>query len=114
LDEAATVMQRGLELFPHPHLYSGLGRVSMKRAQQAQARGDRETAVKEVVAARGFLAQAVARDPQDYKSHALLGQVLLNLGERDAARSHLETALRIQPTGPIADVARQYLQRVGN
>jgi len=47
------------------------------------------------------------------KTHALLGQVLYSMGDRAAAREQLETALRLQPTGPVADATRQYLRQIG-
>lgn len=111
-DEADAVLTAALKLYPHPHLYSGLGRLAMKRAEAAQARGDQAEVKRQVLAARAALDQAVSRDPSDYKSHVLLGQVLLSLGQREAARGHLEESLRIQPAGTIADVARQYLRLV--
>jgi Tfp pilus assembly protein PilF len=70
--------------------------------------------VKHVLAARAALESAVSADPQDYKSHVLLGQVLLSLGRREEAKKHLETALAIEPRGTIADVARQYLAKIGS
>jgi hypothetical protein len=47
------------------------------------------------------------------KTHALLGQVLFSMGEREAARQHLTTALRLQLTGRLAEVTRQYLDKLG-
>jgi tetratricopeptide (TPR) repeat protein len=83
----------------------------MKRAEAAQRAADSEETMRQVRRARGFLERAVALDPRDYKSQALLGQVLFNLGERDAAREHLEAALAIEPSGPIAESARRFLQK---
>ncbi len=46
------------------------------------------------------------------KTHALLGQVLFALGDRDGARAELETVLRLQPSGPLAELSREYLNRI--
>jgi hypothetical protein len=46
------------------------------------------------------------------KTHALLGQVLFSLGDRAGARRHLEMSLQLEPTGGIADLTRQYMQRL--
>jgi tetratricopeptide (TPR) repeat protein len=108
-DQAEAAFRQGLELFPHPNLYSGLGRTAIERARRSR---DQVEAVRYLHVARDSLAQAVVRDPQDYKSHNMLGQVLLNLGEPAAAREHFEASLRIQPTGAIADVARDFLRRL--
>jgi len=114
LDQADAALNEALKLYPHPYLYSGLGRLAMKRAEVAQARGDQAEVKRQVLSAREALNQALARDPQDYKSHVLLAQVLMSLGQREAARGHLQEALRIQPTGTIADTARQYLALVNS
>jgi len=79
LDAAAEVSEEGLRIYRHPHLMSRLARLSIQRAQQAQARGDGDEVVRQILRARELLVEAVAVDPRDYKSHALLGQVLFNL-----------------------------------
>lgn len=112
LDAAASAFEAGAKLYPHNYVLNGLGRTAMRRAERAQERGDQAEVVQQVHAARRYLEQALARDPDDYKSHVLLGQVLFSLGDRDSARRHLETALRIQPRGPVADTARQYLRQL--
>ncbi len=114
LDEAAKAFEAGAEIVPHPYLLNGLARVAMKRAEGAQARGDQAEVVRQVVAARRLLERAIAADAADYRSRVLLGQVLLSLGERDAARRELEEGLRLAPPGRIADTARSYLQRAGS
>jgi hypothetical protein len=113
LDAAERSFQAGLALYPHHYLLSGLGRLAMKRAEQAQARGDQPEVVRQVRAARDFFERALAADPNDYRNRVLLGQVLFSLGERDAARAHFEAALRIEPNGRIADTAREFLRRMG-
>jgi len=113
LDEAEAAFKAGLDSLPHPFLYSGLGRVAMRRAELAQARGDQKAAVREVLAARDALRQSIALDPNNDKSHALLGQVLLSLDDRAGAREHLQRSLAIRPTGPVADTTRQFLARTG-
>lgn len=112
LDAAATAFQSGVDLRPHAHLFNGLGRVAMKRAERAQREGNGRETMRQIALARQFLERAVELDARDHKSHALLGQVLFNLNERDAARHHLETALAIEPQGPIADSAQRFLQKM--
>lgn len=112
LDEAEQAFKAGLAIRPHPHLYSGLGRLAMRRAELAQGRGDQKAVVREVLAARDALRQAVTLNPRDDKSHALLGQVLLSLDDRAGAREHLRRSLEIQPAGPVADTTRRFLARV--
>jgi len=85
----------------------------MRRAEEAQARGDRKEIVRQVLAARSALEKAIRAKPTDYKSRVLLGQVLFSLGLREKAREQLETALSIRSEGPIADTARAYLRRIG-
>jgi len=109
LDEAGKAYRAGLALRAHGYLYNGLGRVAMKRAEAAQARGDRQEVVRQVNAARTALAAAVGLDPRDYKSRVLLGQVLLSLGDRSAAREQFRAALRIEARGNIAGMARRFL-----
>jgi tetratricopeptide (TPR) repeat protein len=112
LDAAEKSYQAGLALYPHHYLLSGLGRLAMKRAEQAQARGDQREAVRQVRAARDFFERALEADPNDHRNHVLLGQVLFSLNQRTAAREHFETALRIEPNGRIADTAREFLSRM--
>lgn len=110
-DDAEAAYRQGLELYPHPRLYSGLGRVSIERARRA---GSDAEAGRQLLVALDVLTRAVAGDAQDYRSHNLLGQVLFNLGKRDEAKRHFETSLALNPSGPIADVARKYLQQIGS
>lgn len=112
-DAASDAFAAGIKIHRHPYLLNGLGRVAIRRAEAAQQRGDQAEVMRQVVIAREALRQAVALDPRDSKSHALLGQVLFNLGDRVAAREHLETALRIEPRGGVADTAREFLRRLG-
>jgi len=109
LDDAARVFAAGAELYPHPYLHNGLGRVAMRRAEVAQAKGDQAEVLRQVMNARATLEKALDADPNDHKSHVLLGQVLLSLGNRVEARKHFEAALAIEPAGSIADVAREFL-----
>jgi Tfp pilus assembly protein PilF len=111
-DAAASAFEAGVALYPHNYLYNGLGRLAMRRAERAQERGDQTEVVLQVRGARRFLEQALARDPDDFKSHVLLGQVLFSLRDQAGARRHLETALRIEPSGKVADTARRYLQQI--
>lgn len=114
LEEAEKAYGAGLAIYRHHHLLNGLGRIAMRRAEQAQARADQQEVVRQVLMARDHLQNAVAIEPRDYRSHVLLGQVLFSLGQRDAAREHLETALRIEPSGAVADTARQFLRQLGS
>ncbi|MBI1813521.1 MAG: hypothetical protein HYR72_00940 [Deltaproteobacteria bacterium] len=113
LDDAERALQEALTLFPHAYLYYGLGRVAVSRAEQAQARGDGDEAMRQVSHARDQLTQAVALDPGNAKAHALLGQVLYNLRDLPAARLHLQQALQLGASGSVADSARQYLKMAG-
>ena len=112
LDAAGSAFQSGVDLRPHPHLFNGLGRVAMKRGERAAREGDGKEAMRQIALARGFLERAIDLDGRDYKSHALLGQVLFNLNDRDGARRHLEASLAIEPTGPIADSTRRFLAKL--
>lgn len=112
LDAAASAFEAGAALYPHHYVFNGLGRTAMRRAERAQERGDQVEVVRQVNSARRFLEQALARDPNDYKSHVLLGQVLFSLRDQVGARRHLEAALRIESRGTVADTARQYLQQL--
>jgi Flp pilus assembly protein TadD len=114
LDEAEKAFQAGLKIYRHPHLLSGMGRLSIQRAQQAHARGNQNEAARQVLRAHEVLQEAVTLDPADYKTRVLLGQVLFNLGRRDEARVQLEMALSIESNGAIADVARRYLKQIGS
>lgn len=113
LDAAAQTFDAGLKLHVHPYLWNGSARLAMRRAEEAQKRGDSKEVVRQVYLARDALERALAADPADYKSHALLGQVLLSLGDRAGAREHLETAVRIEPNGGIAETSRRFLERLG-
>lgn len=110
-EDAEAAYRQGLELYPHPRLYSGLGRLAIERARRA---GNEADAGRQLLLAQDALTRAVAGDPQDYRSHNLLGQVLFNLGKRAEAKQQFETSLAIQPSGPIADIARKYLQQMGS
>jgi tetratricopeptide (TPR) repeat protein len=110
---AERAFEAAIRIHEDAFLYNGLARVAMKRAEAAQARGAQSEVVRRVLKARALLEKAIELDAGDYKSHALLGQVLLSLGQREAARRHLETALRIQPHGAVADTSRRFLAELG-
>ncbi len=122
-DEAQHAFEEGLKIAPHPALYHNLGMTLMARTEQAQSQGDQAAVERDIAAARNAFEQALrlasmpgaAETFQEWdgaKTHALLGQVLLALGDRAGAREHLEAALRIQPVGPAADITRRYLQHL--
>jgi len=118
-NDAATAFQSGLAIASHPMLFHNLGLTLMAKAELDQRRGDKAAVAVDVRQARDALESALKTpagqntlewDPA--KTHALLGQVLIALNERSAAREHLETALRLQPTGPAADVTRSQLRQI--
>lgn len=123
VDEAIALFQQGLEVARHPSVYHGLGFALMRRAQLAQMAGDGRAVLAAVRDARdaferalqlGAVRQdlAVSQGWEPAKTHMLLGQVLFNLGERDAARRHLEEALRLEPQGMVAETARKFLAQL--
>jgi tetratricopeptide (TPR) repeat protein len=122
-DDAEHAFRKGLQIAPHPMLYHNLGMALMKRIELENQRGDLAAVMRDLAQARTAfetaISMAAAPDAPDEfkewnaaKSHALLGQILFSLHERDAARQHLETSLRLEPTGPVADATRQYMRRL--
>lgn len=123
-DQAEQAFEAGMKIGAHPTLYHDLGMTLMLKAQDEQRRGDQAAVMRDIVAARVALEQALQLgsapgasqtfleqwDPA--KTHALLGQVLFSLGDRAGAREHLEVSLQLDPTGPVADVTRRYLQKL--
>jgi tetratricopeptide (TPR) repeat protein len=57
-----------------------------------------------------FLRVVLARDPEVAQTHALLGTVCAQLGDRDAALRHTEAALRIWPQNREAQQNRERLR----
>jgi tetratricopeptide (TPR) repeat protein len=121
--EAEQAFEAGIKLQPHPTLYHNLGMALMMHLEEEQRQGDQAAMRRDIVRARdafeqalrlGSLPGAAQGFPQwdAAKTHALLGQVLFSMGQRDAAREHLETALHLEPTGPVAEVTRQYLRKL--
>lgn len=115
--------RKGIEITPHPSLLHNLGMTEMALAQRASMAGESQLAAIHVKEARNAFQRALQLgnvpgadeaffqwDPA--KTHALLGQVLFSLGDRAGAQRHLEEALRLEPTGPVADMTRQYMQQV--
>jgi Flp pilus assembly protein TadD len=96
----------------------------MSKIEQEQHAGDQTGVLRDIVKARDAFRQALQlgtapnappafrQEWNPAKTHSLLGQVLLSMGDRAGARKHLEAALRLQPTGPVADLTRQYMQRL--
>lgn len=120
---AVEAFRKGIAITPHPALFHNLGMTEMALAQRASIAGEPELAAAHVHAARDALEQAlemgkVAGADEAFfqweppKTHALLGQVLFSLGDRPGAQRHLETALRMEPSGPVADMTRQYMRNV--
>ncbi|MGD0949470.1 MAG: hypothetical protein ABSA52_18840 [Candidatus Binatia bacterium] len=95
----------------------------MAHLEEEQRQGDQSAMRRDIARAREAFEQALRLGgfsgaaqgfPQwdAAKTHALLGQVLSSIGQRDAAREHLETALHLEPTGPVAEATRQYLRKL--
>jgi tetratricopeptide (TPR) repeat protein len=121
--EAEQALEAGIRLRPHPTLYHNLGMALMAHLEEEQRQGDQAAMRRDIVRAREAFEQALRLgnlpgaaqgfpqwDPS--KTHALLGQVLFSMGQRDAAREHFTTALRLQPTGPLAEITRRYLDKL--
>ncbi len=127
-DESLKAFADGVRIRPHPSLYHNLGMTLIARIEQEQRGGDQDAVTADIVKARAAFEQALKLgtlpaptqaspiigfpqwDPA--KTHNLLGQVLFSLGDRAGAREHLETALRLNPSGPVADATRLYMQRL--
>lgn len=119
-DDAVAALNAAIAISPHPALYNNLGLTWMAKAQADQNAGNRALVGDDVRAARDALNAALAFEASaaergmleqwnPAKTHALLGQVLTALGDRSAARAHLDAALRLEPTGPMANQVRQQL-----
>lgn len=123
VDTALVLLRQALSAAPHPALYHNLGLTEMMAAELAQRRGKTTAVASHVANAREAFLAALQYETSEHfstyrtlwdpaKTHALLGQVLFSLGEREAARQHLATALRLAPSGPVAQTTRQYWQQV--
>jgi len=124
-DEALRAFESGLNVAAHPILYHNLGMTLMVKIEQEQRAGDQASVQRDITKARDAFEHALRigtapsappafRQEWDAaKTHALLGQVLFSMGDRAGAREHLDAALQLEPTGPVADVTRQYLQQMG-
>ncbi len=64
----------------------------------------------DLAGARGAFAQSVEADPEHAKAHYMLGLCLVNAGESDDARRHLEIFLDLAPEDPEAPDARDMLK----
>jgi tetratricopeptide (TPR) repeat protein len=120
LDESEQVLMQALEIAPHPGLYHSLGMTYAAKAQADQARGDPDAVKQDLESAHLAFETAlsvgassdigVLRQWEPAKTHGMLGQVLLALGDQAAARAHFEAALRLDPYGPTAAVTRRLLE----
>jgi tetratricopeptide (TPR) repeat protein len=120
---AVEVFRKGIAITPHPALFHNLGMTEMALAQRASMAGEKQLAITHVNQARDAFENALKTGAapgteeaffqwEPAKTHALLGQVLFSLGDRGGAREHLEMALQLEPAGPVADITRQYMQRL--
>ena len=123
LSQAMESYESALKLAPHPGLYHNLGMTLMSKAEEDQKQGNTAAVGEDVRKARAAFEKALSFENESEgttylaewspaKTHALLGQVLISLGDRAGARQHLQMALQMEPTGPIADVTRRQLQKV--
>jgi tetratricopeptide (TPR) repeat protein len=123
INEAIESFESALKIAPHPALYHNVGLTLMSKIEQEQRAGDEEGVRRDIVKARSAVESALTFEGKPgaagflqqwspAKSHSLLGQVLFSLGDVAGARQHLETALRLEPTGPVADLTRQYMSRL--
>ena len=98
-DAAAEEFGKLLDLFPQ----SSDGHFFLGRTRFAQDR---------TVEARDQLEQAIKIEGGIPVYHLELGVALLRSGQRDAARASFRRALDLNPVGPEADQARQYLRQL--
>ncbi|MBI3783454.1 MAG: tetratricopeptide repeat protein [Deltaproteobacteria bacterium] len=122
-DEAIDAFESALQAGPHPALYHNLGLTLISKIEKEQRAGDQDGVRRDIVKARQAFESALTFEDKPgasaflqqwspAKSHSLLGQVLFSLGDVAGARQHLEAALRLEPTGPVADLTRQYMSRL--
>jgi tetratricopeptide (TPR) repeat protein len=120
---AVDSFKKGIAIAPHPALFHNLGMTEIALAQRADMASEHQLAATHVQQAREAFERALQMGDtpgseeaffqwSPAKTHSLLGQVLFSLGDRDGARRHLETALSLEPSGPVADLTRQYMQRL--
>ncbi|MEW5806690.1 MAG: tetratricopeptide repeat protein [Acidobacteriota bacterium] len=57
------------------------------------------------------LDKAVQINPQYVSAHVLMGQIYQSLGYNEKARIHLQTALKYEQEGAIAEAAREMLKK---
>ena len=124
-DDALQAFEAGLKIGRHPILYHNLGMTLMLKIEQEQHAGDQAVVLRDITRARDAFEQALRigtapnapptfRQEWDAaKTHSLLGQVLFSMGDRAGAREHLDAALQLEPTGPTADLTRQYRKQIG-
>ena len=121
--DALAALRAGLALAPHPTLLHPLHRPAMPLASRDHAASDPDGVRRHLPRAREAFEKslAIARqaDPgalagwAPAKTHALLGQVLYSLNEKDLARRHLHASLELEPTGAVAAATRKYLEFIG-
>jgi tetratricopeptide (TPR) repeat protein len=96
-DEAQSLYARALELDPaQSEAWYNLGFLAFER-------GDGEGAV-------GAFRRAIAIEPTFADAHFNLAMALEELGRGPDARPHWEAYLRLDPSGPWAEVARRHLR----
>ncbi len=121
--KATQEFEAALAVGPHPAIYHNLGMTLMAVVQEADQKGDRATVTREIARAKQAFENALALKTapssatfltqwQPAKTYALLGQVLLSMGDAAGARHNFEESLRLEPSGPIAETTRGYLAQM--
>lgn len=125
-DDALQAFQASLRIGAHPILYHNLGMTLMSKVEQEQHTSDQAAVQRDLTQARDAFQQALRigtapnappafrQEWNAAKTHALLGQVLFFMGDRAGAREQLDAGLQLEPTGPVADLTRQFLKQMGN
>jgi adenylate cyclase len=91
LRRAADLFRAAFEIRPDD------GTVPALEVSALDALGDRERAETVAREAEAALRRQLELDPHDARAHYLLAGMLARLGQREAGRVHVETALRLRP-----------------
>ena len=125
-DDALQAFQAGLKIGAHPIVYHNLGMTLMSKVEQEQHTSDQAAVQRDLTQARDAFQEALRigtapnappafrQEWNAAKTRALLGQVLFFMGDSAGARAQLDAALQLEPTGPVADLTRQFLKQMGH